>query len=150
MEKDLAADHWDVIRDENGNRVYEGFVKNAKPYGPGRAFFQNDVTYQEGIFGIKGLICGKEYYPNGELRFEGLYGTNYGYGPNYPVQGKFYDRCGVLAFEGKVKLKRSGLGYPTVLKPVNYGPVQQSEAPKVDWTMWWDDVDNNCQRGDTK
>ena len=133
-----AAEHWEVIENENGDKLYEGFVKNGKPYGAGTVFYPNGVVYQEGVFGIKGLICGNEYYPNGELRFEGLYSVNSEYGPNFPLFGRYYDDHGIREYEGKFRFKRTGVGYPIAVEPENYGPVPQREKPKVKWTMWED------------
>ena len=133
-----ATEHWDVITNDNGILLYEGFVRNGKPYGAGTVFFPNGVVYQEGIFGIKGLLCGNEYYPNGELRFEGLYQLNDGYGPNYPICGRFYDETGRKQFEGKFELRRSGLGYPFIENPKSFGPVSQKTRPSLQYTMWRD------------
>lgn len=126
---------WNVLMDENGNRVYEGFTVNGKPNGAGCAYFPDGTIYQEGVFGFKGLLCGKEYYSNGELRFEGLYRYNRNYGPNYPVYGRFYDKLGVKQFEGKFEYQMTGVGYPIVKTPKNFGHVPQQYRPNFHCIM---------------
>ena len=59
------------LHDEDGNLVYEGLTLDYSPYGFGKAYFANGKLYREGIFDIKGIVQGKEYYPSGRLRFEG-------------------------------------------------------------------------------
>ena len=36
---------WNVLMDENGNRVYEGFTVNGKPNGAGCAYFPDGTIY---------------------------------------------------------------------------------------------------------
>ena len=76
--------------DDNGNIVYEGNTYNGKAYGQGKVFWSNGNIYQEGEFGLKGLINGTEYYSNGQPRFKGTFSVNRAYGPNAPVEGEFY------------------------------------------------------------
>ena len=94
-------------------------------------YYPDGTIYQEGVFGPKGLLCGKEYYPTGKLRFEGLYRYNMGYGPNYPICGKAYNPAGEQIYEGEFQIRRSGLGYPFVVKPEDFGPVPQKEKPRL-------------------
>lgn len=96
------------------------------------------MKYQEGTFNIKGLISGKEYYPNGQLRFEGSYEINNAYKPNYPVFGDFFLPDGTKAYSGKFEVVRRGIGWPFVIKPGEYGNVPQKEAPDVPFLMWTD------------
>ena len=110
--------------------IYEGHVLGEKPYGPGIAYFHNGNKYQEGQFGVKGLLSGKEYYPNGQIRFEGEFRINRAYGPNAPVEGIFYDKAGNLIYHGKFKIHVGGVGYPTVEIPKGYGSIPQPERPK--------------------
>ena len=132
------APQWAVIRDKDGNKVYEGFTIHNKPHGAGTVYYPDGKIYQEGIFGIKGLLLGREYYPNGELRFEGVYRINKAYGPNFPIYGKSYDEYGVLQYDGKFKIHRSGLGYPLVEEPESFGKVPQDYRPHFDFVMWQD------------
>ena len=77
------------------------------------------------------LLCGREYYPSGNLRFEGTFGINRGYGPNYPRYGKFLSDDGTTTFEGKIQLRFGGVGYPMVVEPKEFGPIPQACRPKV-------------------
>ena len=127
------------LKDENGLLLYEGETLFDKPYGIGKTYFANGKVFQEGKFGIKGLISGKEYYPSGNIRFEGTYEINKGYGPNYPIEGKCYDDAGQLYYEGKIQCKFGGVGYPTISIPEEFGPVVQSNRPDIKYFMWEDD-----------
>ena len=117
---------------------FEGCTQNGKPCGAGTAYYPDGTVYQEGIFDVKGFLYGREYYPSGELRFEGTYKINNGYGPNYPVYGSYYDEDGNHVFTGLFKVKRTGLGYPIVTEPEAYGPVVQASAPHISPFMWED------------
>ena len=123
--------HWGIIKGDNGKRIYEGFLDGISPRGSGTLFYPSGLIYQEGIFGAKGLLCGKEYFPDGKLRFEGVYDYNNGYGPNYPLCGRVYDQSGALIYEGKLVIWRSGLGYPFVKEPKGFGPVPQENRPRL-------------------
>lgn len=131
------TNEWKCLYDEKGVLVYEGFTKNDKPCGEGTSYFSNGNIYQEGLFGVKGFLRGREYYPDGTLRFEGVYSLNTGYGPNYPRYGFFQTRDGSYTFEGKFRVSRSGLGYPKVTEPENY-VIFQPNRPDVPLLMWAD------------
>ena len=124
---------------EDGSLMYSGSTVSGLPYGPGTVFYPDRTIYQEGLFGVKGLLSGREYYPSGQLRFEGIYKMNKGYGPNYPVYGKCFDMHGDLYFEGLLSIRNSGLGYPFVEEPAQYGKVVQDGSPLFHRFMW-DDV----------
>ena len=132
---------WTRIYSEDNVLLYEGFTLNGKPYGEGISYFHNGNKYQEGQFGIKGLLSGKEYYPNGNLRFEGEYRLNRAYGPNPPVDGSFYDEDGNLVFRGKFQLRVGGVGYPWVVDPKSYGSIPQKDRPADLHYVMWGDVD---------
>lgn len=123
---------------EDNSILYEGEMYHGKPYGKGIVYFPDGVKYQEGIFGIKGLNAGQEYYPNGQVRFDGVYRVNRAYGPNAPWKGKSYDSQGVLLFDGEFRLTAGGVGYPSVVEPEEYGPVVQKDAPCYHWIMYND------------
>lgn len=124
----------------SGKLYFEGTyddscMNNLRPWKPatlceGIVYYENGNKYREGIFQWCGLLKGKEYYPNGHLKFEGTFnnkdsgnGGNY-YGPSYPVEGKFYSEEGLLVYEGKFIVSHmNGVGYPEVLKPEGYGPL---------------------------
>ena len=119
-------EEWKKIYSKNGKLMYEGFTKDGKPFGSGTSYFSNGKKCQEGVFDVKGLVYGREYYRSGKIRFEGSYRINQGYGPNYPVFGHCYDEDGNEIFYGELIISRSGLGWPTIVKPEFYG----SAAPK--------------------
>ena len=122
--KKLYSDECDLL--------YEGYTVNNKPYGLGTLYFANGNKYQEGIFYIKGLSEGKEYYPNGQVKFEGVWNTTRGYGPNAPRKGNFYGTDGKLIFSGEFEIKRGGVGYPMIKYPKNYRNVEK-ERPKIEY-----------------
>ena len=117
---------------------YEGFIINDKPYGSGTVYYADGTIYQEGVFDVKGLVYGREYYPSGVLRFEGTYRINRGYGPNYPVYGRCYDESGNEIYDGELSVVKSGLGYPMVEKPEEYGSVVGKGRPDIEYFMWED------------
>lgn len=129
---------WSRLYTEKGNLLYEGMVYNDKPCGAGTVYFENGNVYQEGVFGIKGLSSGREYYPDGTLRFEGLYRLNYAYGPNYPEYGHFFDENGKCVIEGMIEVKRGGVGYPVEIINTPIKRVIQENCPEVHWLMWHD------------
>ena len=88
------------------------------------------------MFDVKGLVYGREYYPNGKIRFEGAYKINHGYGPNYPEYGRCYNEDGNMYYEGKLSVKRSGLGWPSVKMPKEFGSIPQShpDLRYIDWS----------------
>ena len=129
---------WKTLKSDDGTVLYEGFTLLGKPFGFGTAFFPNGKKYQEGMFYIKGLIYGKEYYPSGSLRFEGTYQLHKGYGPNYPVYGDCFDQDGHKVFGGALKIRKGGVGYPMVVEPENFGPLPQRERPEINWFIWDD------------
>lgn len=123
---------------EDGYLVYEGFTVDHKPFGAGRVFFRNGSPRLEGIFGMKGLICGREYYPNGVIRFEGQFRLNQAYGPNYPEYGIWYGRDGKRLFRGVFDVSRSTLGWPRVVKPEGFGRVPDTIVRSGKSFLWED------------
>ena len=122
---------WKKIYGKGSTLVYEGFMAGGEPRGSGTMYYPDGMIYREGVFGKKGLLCGTEYYPNGNKRFSGLYKYNGGYGPNYPIYGEFYFDDGTLRYEGKIEVYRSGLGWPFIVLPEDYGPVVLHDAPQM-------------------
>ena len=120
------------LHDKNGNLVYEGYTYRNSPYGFGTAYFADGTIYREGIFDMKGIVQGKEYYPSGNLRFEGEWSLTGGYGPNAPCNGNAYDDTGNLIYSGKFVIKRGGVGWPMIKKPEGF-PLEQKERPKIDY-----------------
>ena len=59
------TNEWKRLYDEKGILVYEGFTKNNKPCGAGASYFTNGNVYQEGIFGVKGFLCGRSIIRTG-------------------------------------------------------------------------------------
>ena len=95
-------------------------------------FFPNGKKQYEGVFDSKGLIRGIEYYPDGNMRFSGQYEHNSGYGPNYPISGKYYGEDGTLLYDGEFLIRKSGVGWPFVDVPEDYGPVVLKSPPGTD------------------
>lgn len=116
---------YEEIFDDEGNLVYEGYAACGYPFGLGRLYFDNGNVYQEGIFDIKGLKMGKEYYYNGQLKFEGIWSLTNGYGPNAPKFGNVYDESGKPVFSGLFELKRGGVGYPMIKYPLGYRNIEK-------------------------
>lgn len=116
---------------ENGKIAYEGYVLNGAPYGFGKAYFEDGTLYRDGIFDIKGIVQGKEYYPSGQLRFEGNWCLTRGYGPNAPCNGNAYDEDGNLIYSGQLEIKRNGMGWPMIQKPKGF-PLEQENRPKIE------------------
>ena len=127
---------WKKQYDADQVFIYEGYTYKNHPYGAGTSYYPDGTKYQEGVFDVKGLVCGREYYPNGLIRFEGAYKIHKAYGPNPPVYGNYYDQTGSLIYSGEFQLQYGGVGYPTVITPKNYGPVEFVDRPRVDWLMW--------------
>ena len=132
----MCKKEWKSLYDENGILIYEGFTFHGKPCGTGTSYYPDGKICQEGEFGIKGFLKGREYYSNGRLRFEGTYCINHNYGPNYPRKGFFQSRDGSRKYEGDFKIRFGGVGYPTVEVPKGFGPLEQ--PVKIPVLMWSD------------
>ncbi len=133
----MAQEVWKKIYSPEGILIYEGFTAGGKPSGAGTSYFANGSKHQEGVWDIKGLVSGREYYPNGRLRFEGAYVLHRAYGPNYPIYGSCYDEDGKLYYNGKLTITKGGVGYPMVEYPPQFGPVMQKNPLRPDVKMWW-------------
>ena len=118
-----------------GELRYEGYLSPRdasgyrEPKGQGVMYYKSGKVFREGIFQHGGLLQGKEYYPSGNLKFEGRYNDrniNGGYyGPTYPVWGKFYGDDGMLVYEGPFKVERQGsVGFPKVVEPEGFGSLE--------------------------
>lgn len=100
---------------DSGELNYEGSIRGSSPYGPGTKYFKSGAKHMEGFFGDWMIEEGKEYYENGNLRFEGSYnkGPRTYYGPRYFVEGKLYYESGELWYKGTFKCIQIGsIGYP--------------------------------------
>jgi len=123
---------WKKLYYKSGLLKYEGFVVDNEPSGAGTMFYPNGKIYKEGVFGFKGLICGTEYYSNGNKRFTGLYHCNKGYGPNYPIYGTCYHEDGNIYYEGKITIKFHGsMWWPEVIGPTDYGEINLPYTPNL-------------------
>lgn len=111
--------------------VYEGYTVNGKPYGLGTLYFENGNKYKEGIFDIKGLVEGKEYYPDGQVKFEGTWSITTGYGFNAPHKGCLFSQDGRLVFSGKFQIIKGGVGAPMIRYP-KYGRDPENR-PKIEF-----------------
>ena len=102
---------------------YEGFAIHRFPYGFGTEFYADGSKYREGIYGFKGLVKGTEYYPNGNIRFEGIFEEWMHYGPNPPVWGRFYSSDGECIYQGESELRYGNVAYPFIVIPESYGEI---------------------------
>ena len=116
---------WGRILDDEGHLIYEGHLIDNMAFGSGTSYYPDGRICQEGLFGSKGLICGRDYYGNGQVRFEGTFQYNSGYGPNWPIFGAWYDHDGVLKYYGPFKVIGRGgsVHMPQVLEPEGFGAV---------------------------
>lgn len=119
-----------VLYDDD-SLAYEGLTLRGKPYGLGVAYYPNGNVYRDGVFDIKGIIEGREYYPSGQLKFAGIWAKNSGYGPNYPKIGRYYSQDGDLIFCGKFEVKKGGVGYPMMRYP-KYR-FEEKDSPKIEY-----------------
>ena len=115
----------------NGAPAYEGLGSRRFPMGEGKAYFADGTVYQEGLFDGMGLLCGREYYPSGALRFEGLYAHQKCCGPNCPQWGSFYEEDRSLRYTGPIQVETGSPHCPVVTVPERFGPVCQPEAPRL-------------------
>ena len=129
---------WEKLYLNNGTLIYEGFTVNHKAYGAGTSFYPDGKPKQEGIWGIKGLLVGREYYSNGQMRFEGVYRLNQAYGPNEPVFGTYYSSEGELKYYGKFQIFHGSVGYPMVGFPKGFGSIQRAALPEKNLFLWDD------------
>lgn len=116
---------WGKLYYPDGNLLYEGFMVDQMAYGAGTSYHPAGYRCQEGLWGPNGLICGREYYNNGQIRFEGTYQYNPGFKENWPVFGAWYDARGNLKYYGAFDVigEEGNAIRPFVMKPENYGPV---------------------------
>lgn len=91
---------WETVRGSDGNVLFEGYTGEETPYCTGILFAADGTIFQEGIFDEGGLRCGREYYPNGAVKFEGTLKLYEGDEFNTPEYGRVYDDDGSLVFEG--------------------------------------------------
>ena len=108
-----------------GKLLYEGFTVEGMAYGAGTSYYGTGGRCQEGVFGPNGLICGREYYNNGQLRFEGTYQYNPYLSQNWPIFGAFYNAAGELKYYGTFDVIGTSdeIIRPFVMEPEDFGPV---------------------------
>lgn len=108
-----------------GKLLYEGFTVENMAYGAGTSYYGSGGRCQEGLFGPNGLVCGREYYVTGQLRFEGTYQYNPYSGQNWPIFGAYYDVEGELKHYGTFDVIEADdkIIRPFVMIPEEYGPV---------------------------
>ena len=123
--------HNKIFSNNGKSLVYEGYTLQNKPYGLGVAYYPNGNKYRDGIFGFKGILQGKEYYSTGQVKFEGIWSKNMGYGPNAPDVGNFFSENGELIFSGKFEIKKGGVGYPMIKYPTNYS--NETDSPDISY-----------------
>jgi len=110
--------------------IYDGYTVDDKPYGLGTLYFDDGNKYKEGVFDVKGLAEGKEFYPNGQVKFEGVWSVTTGYGPNAPRRGCLFSENGDLIFSGEFEIVRCGVGAPMIRYP-RYGRDPENR-PKIE------------------
>ena len=125
---------WMKIYSKDKKLMYEGFTIHGKPCGPGRSYYEDGTICQEGIFYCFGLINGREYFPNGKLRFEGAYRTDKGF--CFPVFGSCSDEGGREYYYGELMVRKSAMGIPMIVKPEAYGPICQKNLPDFCALEW--------------
>lgn len=115
----------------SGELRYEGdcvklLTSDVYPCGIGIEYYRDGVIKKQGLFQRRGLVCGRLYYPSGNLRFEGYFCADreVGYGPVYPTDGTFFGEDGVIIYEGNFEITRGGVGYPTVIVPERFGSLE--------------------------
>lgn len=116
---------------DGDNLAYDGLTLRSSPYGLGVAYYPNGNVFRDGVFDVKGIIEGKEYYISGQLKFAGIWMKHFGYGSNYPVMGNYYSEEGELIFSGKFEVKKGGVGYPMMTYP-KYR-FEEKGSPKIDY-----------------
>jgi antitoxin component YwqK of YwqJK toxin-antitoxin module len=87
-----------LIISKNIKADYVGDVKDGKPDGVGKAYYQSAKMYEGEWKDGKQHGKGKEFYPDGTLQFEGEYKGGYRDG-----FGKAYNNNGTVNFEGEWK-----------------------------------------------
>ena len=135
---DRECTEWERIYDTEQNLLYEGYTYHGRPCGVGKVYFPDRTVFQDGFFGVKGFLVGREYYKNGNLRFEGVYGLNRAYGPNPPRFGRFCDYDENEVFCGIFSRTAGGVGYPTIIEPKGFQPIPQPGRPDIHYLMWED------------
>lgn len=133
---------WRRLYSHDNKLIYQGYTLRDKPYGVGKAYYENGNIYQEGIFGLNGLVCGREYYPDGTPRFEGEYFQSIGYGYNYPYYGKCFseekERKGEIFYEGDVYTYLDYEGNPVISYPEKFMPIPENQKPHLSYFTWAD------------
>lgn len=113
----------------------------------GIMYDKSGKIFREGLFQMSGLLRGREYHPNGKLRFIGYCCDKRGISdvilpyitgdtppeaiekesdhriliPAYPTFGMFFDEEGRLLYYGKFEIqKNEKTGWPRVTKPSCY------------------------------
>lgn len=126
---------------EDGSLAYDGYFTEDEKWkvcrcGLGTQYYPDGTVYREGIFNRRGLLLGREYYPNGKLRYQLVLRENLGYGPNFPVCGIFYDDQGREVYTGKFTVWAGGVGYPVVKVPKNFGDVAKYDYRTIKGAMY--------------
>ena len=132
---------WKKILSKDGKLMYEGFTYRGKPHGAGTSYYETGSKCQEGVFNEKGLVYGREYYHNGNVRFEGAYKSTKPmaegeFDVNYPSFGSCCDEDGNEFFYGELTLYLGMLDKPFIKTPECYGPVVPVGAPDFKAHKW--------------
>ena len=133
---------WKKIYSKDNKLMYVGFTVDGRPCGSGTSYFENGNKCQEGLFDYRGLVYGREYYMNGNLRFEGTYkccktDPKEEFNVNYPAYGTCYDEDGNEYYSGKLVLWNSCMRRPLIKTPECFGSVVQNGMPMFDLHKWY-------------
>ena len=134
---------WKKIYSNDSKLMYVGFTVDGRPCGVGTSYFENGNKCQEGLFDYRGLVCGREYYMNGNLRFEGTYECSKPdpkeeFNVNYPSYGTCYDEDGNEYYHGKLTLWKWSDRTPDISSPEWFGSVIQNGMPMFDYRKWYE------------
>ena len=145
IQKRFDDNIWRRLYDAEGVLVYEGYTVRLfdynnnnnykyKPSGVGQMYFGDGCTvYRRGLFEDNGgLLVGEEFYPDGSLRFSGMWKHHHLANYNFPVVGRFYEPDGHIAFEGTFEIDLRTSGLPIIKTPANYGSLIAKGVPSID------------------
>jgi len=118
--------------------IYEELEDGTERYIEGSLYREDGKLWMEGTFQSASLLRGKEYYPNGQLMFDGEYtnGKPHSYyGPPYPLNGVLYDEAGNTLYTGHIPAgSKGGVGYPHILLPDgSFKPVPGLPSSHAGW-----------------
>lgn len=153
-----------IVYYDTGEKYFEGYYDTVRSCGSsdviypsrplillkGTTYYRNGNKHMDGLLQISGLLVGRIYYPDGQLKFEGVCNDKFGnhtyesngktyyldgtylsdqrlyqggsyFGPSYPIKGKYYDEDGKLIYQGIFQKTKIGcMCYPRIVVPEGY------------------------------